>query len=54
MVLELSGHVRNTFSLLYKQFFFIYNFGLFLLKIPFLNPPMFENVIVTSYVDRFS
>ena len=65
MVLKLSGHVRNTISLLYKQktgwnsdiwnFFsekidFFSNFGLFSLKIHFLSPAMFENVIVTSYV----
>ena len=69
MVLKLSGHVRNTISLLYKQktgwnsdiwnFFsekidFFFNFGLFSLKIRFLSPAMFENVIVMSYIDRFS
>ena len=69
MVLKLSGHVRNTISLLYKQkpgespifgtflakiFFFFFNFGLFSLKMRFSSPAMFENVIVTSYVDRFS
>ena len=69
MVLKLSGHVRNTISLLYKQntrwnsdiwnFFsekmdFFFNFGLFSLKLRFLSPAMFGNVIVTSCVDRFS
>ena len=69
MVLKLSGHVKNTISLLYmqkttgeirylelfqrKNGFFV-NFGLYSLKIRFLSPAMFENVIVTSYVDRFS
>ena len=33
---------------------FFFNFGIFSLKIRFLSPTMFENVIVTSYVDRFS
>ena len=33
---------------------FFFNFGLFSLKIRFLSPAMIENVIVTSYVDRFS
>ena len=62
MVLKLSGYVRNTIFLLYKQKtgwnFDIWNFlakqlifGLFSLKIRFLSPAMFENVIVTSYVD---
>ena len=68
MVLKLSGHVRNTISLLYMQktgwnsdiwnFFsekidFFVNFGLSLLKIRFLSPAMFENVIVTSYAADF-
>ena len=70
MVLKPSGHVRNTISLLYMQKtgwnsdflelfleridFLGVNFGLCSLKINFLSPAMFENVIVTSYVDRFS
>ena len=66
MVLKLSGHVRNTISLLYKQKkpgeipifgtflakkWIFFNFGLYSLKLRFLSPAMFENVIVTSYVD---
>ena len=69
MVLKLSGHARNTISLLYKQktgwnfdiwnFYsekidFFFNFGLFSLKIRFLSPAMFENVIVKSSVHWFS
>ena len=69
MELKLSEHIRNTISLLYKQktgwnsdiwnFFsekneLFFNFGLFSLKLRFLSPAMFENVIVTSYVDWFS
>ena len=67
--LKLSEHVRNTISLLYKQktgwnsdiwnffsekmiFFFI--FGLVFTENLFSSPAMFENVIVTSYIDRFS
>ena len=59
MVLKLSGHVRNTIFLLYKQktgwnsdiwnFFSkkIDFFSFFIsLKIRFLSPAMFENVIV--------
>ena len=68
MVLKLSGHVKNTISLFYKEktgwnsdiwnFFsekmdFFFNFGLFSLKIRLLSLAMIENVIVTSYVRHF-
>ena len=70
MKLKLSRDVKKTTPLLYKQksgwnshcrkFFsekidFIFQFwSFFSLEIRFLSPTMFENVIVTSFVDRFS
>ena len=46
--------VFRYLELFYRKNWFFANFGLCSLKIHFLSPAMLENVIVTSYVDRFS
>ena len=65
MDLKLTKHIRNTIALLYKQKLDkIPKFGTFLakksilayisLKINIFRSEMLYDVIVTSYVDRFS
>ena len=49
-----TGEIPIFGTFLAKKMIFFFNFGLFSLKIRFLSLAMFENVIVTSYVDRFS
>ena len=48
------GEILIFGTFLVKKLIFFFNFGLFSLKIRFLSPAMFENLIVMSYVDRFS
>ena len=49
-----AGEIPIFGTFFSEKIIFFFNFGLFSLKIRFLSPAMFENVIVTSYVDRFS
>ena len=48
------GEIPIFGTFLAKKLIFFFNFGLFSLNVRFLSPAMFENVIVTSNVDRFS
>ena len=48
------GEIPIFGTFLEKKNGFFPNFSLFSLKLRFLSPAMFENVIVTSYIDRFS